>query len=269
MIKKYKAVYSAAAAFLIVIVPLGCYAVFSRYQILRTWPLFPSVSWWSLYAVLAWLGSLFFMMMAVHWNSRIDQAFQERGFTGIQRAKIIWNMALMPAVIGCLFALYTLLELPPLGQEFNGIRLLVLSVGFVPLTVYGLARANQIAANVVNAEPLPVPEAETDYLKAKWWPIVVLVLTYVLTPFFGSGIAAAQLWRLLPRYRHILYAATVLSGLLVTSAIAPVAALLKGAKYGDPMAYHAFALYSAAALFSGFGYILLIKGALYSRRLRN
>jgi hypothetical protein len=261
MVNKFSARYALAAFILLVFVPAGAYVLFSHFNILKTWPLFQSVTGWCTVAVLVWLAGLLFMQMATYWSKKIDRAFDARGFTTNERIRNIWNMTLMPAILGCLLALYTFLEFHHPREEFSTVQLLILIIGFIPVTLYGLARARQITKSVSGERLTSSQETSHDQLNLKWWPFAVIILTFLLTPFFGAAIAAGQLRRQVPRYRVLISSATVLSGFLVTWAVKPLAKTLKEFRQGDPVSYQALALYTTLAVFTGAAYVLVIKFA--------
>jgi hypothetical protein len=245
---------------------VGSYFFFAHHGMLESWSIFHSVTAWCGVAVLAWFLGLSFMLMSSNWSTKIDKSFQEKGFTISERIRIIWSLTLIPAILGSLFSLYTFLERPNPGEEYPAIRMIILLIGFVPVTLYGLARANQTTQNIVEERLISQQEPSDAFLRVKWWPINVLIVTYLLTPFFGASLTASHLRRLIPRYRVLIFVVMLLLGFFITLSIAPLSKPLKGFGKGDPRAHQALALYSTLALFTGVSYILLIKGVDYFRK---
>ncbi len=266
IVKRYNITYAIAASALLVIVPFGAYIIFSYYGILKIWPLFQSVTGWCTVAVLVWLLGLLFMRRAVKLSTKIDQSFAAQGFTINQRIINVWNLTLIPAILGCLLALYTFLELHHPLEEFSMVQLFILIIGFVPVTLYGLARARKTTKILMGKELMNAQDTSADYMLLKWWPFMVIIFTFLLTPFFGAAIAANQLRRLVPRYRVLISAVTVLSGLLITWIIKPLARTLKEFRQEDPVFYQALALYATLALFTGVAYVLVIKFAAHFQK---
>jgi hypothetical protein len=268
IVKKYNTTYPIAALFILLIIPAVFYVFFAYSGMLHTLPLFHSVGTWCAAAVLSWLIGLYFMLMVANWNTKMDQTFQTitRGFTAVQRVKNVWALALLPPIIGCLFANYTFLEQPNQGEEYGRARLLILIIGFIPITIYGIARAKQIAESILDEKLTTLQETSSDFCGGKLSLMGVMILTFIGTPFFGAVFAGGMVRHFITRRGGLYHIIIVLSGFLITEIISPQAKVLKRIDQGDPMAYQAWALYSTLALFTGVAYILLIKLAIHFKR---
>jgi hypothetical protein len=268
IIKKYKVKYAVAALFILLIIPAVFYVFFAYHGMLHTWPLFHSVGTWCAAAVLSWLIGVYFMLMVANWNTKMDQTFQTitRGFTAVQRVKNVWALALLPPIIGCLFANYTFLEQPDPGEEYSKVRLLILLIGFIPITIYSIARAKQITEDIIDEKIMNFHEKSPDFYWEKFSLLAVMIFTFATTPFFGAVFAGVTVRHFIPRRGGLYFIIIVLSGFLITEIILPQAKILGRIKQGDLLALQAGAIYSTVALFTGVAYILLIKLASHFKR---
>lgn len=255
--------YGIISLLLLLVIPAGFFEMAARTGIAGTLPLFHSDAAWSGIILIAWLAGLFFLSMAVCWSEKVDLAFRSKGFTPAQRLQVVWNLTLMPAIIGCLSSLYTILAQPVVGGNLVLLRLFIIGLGFIPLSTYGVLHARLVTPIIVNGLwSQAQPDNNSDGgVMVRWRTVIVVVLTMVLTPFFGAGITASQVWRTTKRFRSLWYVLIVLFGLIITASLRPIIPMLKGIEAGSSEAFNALALYAILSLFSGISYAIIMRVA--------
>lgn len=241
------------------IVPIGSYGMFSYLDVIGAQPLFSSVAVWCGFTITAWLLALFFILLIDRWDHKGDHALNKWGISQSHKIKIIWNFVALPSFLGALIFMCTLIDRPPVGQELTSYRILALFLGFVPVGLYGFFRARQLTKHILEKGEFRSVTDFPRYLRTKWRYPLIIGITLLMTPFFGSGVVIGDLWRYAPKARKFVVPVILLIGFLVGMILLPP--LIQQMRGSVPQGWW---LYFTINLFASLMYVLIWKSVFLS-----